>query len=52
MIIGAAVGAAATSAVVARARDKDAEIPAGEIITLRLEEVVTVEIRYGAVAER
>jgi Skp family chaperone for outer membrane proteins len=51
VIIGAAAGAAAGGAIVARAKDKDAEIPAGQIIPLRLEEVVTVEIDYGAVAD-
>ncbi len=48
VLIGAAVGAAAGTAVVAGAKDKDAEIPAGEMVALQLEEVVTVEIRYGA----
>ena len=52
VIIGAAAGAAAGGAVVASARDRDAEIPAGQIIALQLEEVVTVEIEYGAVAGR
>ena len=49
VIIGAAAGAAAGGAVVASAKDRDAEIPAGQIIALQLEEVVTVEIEYGAV---
>jgi hypothetical protein len=52
VIIGAAAGAAAGGAIVARARDRDAEIPAGQIIALQLEEVVTVEVEYGAVAGR
>ncbi len=50
VIIGAAAGAAAGGAVVASARDRDAEIPAGQIIALQLEEVVTVEIEYGTVS--
>ena len=52
VIIGAAAGAAAGGAVVANAKDRDAEIPAGQIIALELEEVVTVEIEYGAIAPR
>ncbi len=52
VVIGAAAGAAAGGAVVASAKDRDAEIPAGQIITLQLEEVVTVEIAYGALAGR
>lgn len=52
VIVGAAAGAAAGGAVVASAKDRDAEIPAGQIIPLRLEEVVTVEVEYGAVAPR
>ncbi len=50
VIIGAAAGAAAGGAVVASAKDRDAEIPGGQIIALQLEEVVTVEIQYGAIA--
>ena len=52
VIIGAAAGAAAGGAVVASAKDRDAEIPGGQIFALELEEVVTVEIEYGAVAPR
>ena len=52
VIIGAAAGAAAGGAVVASAKDRDAEIPGGQIFSLELEEVVTVEIEYGAVAGR
>jgi hypothetical protein len=43
-VAGAAVGAAAGTAVAASAKGKDAEIPAGEMIALQLEEVVTVSI--------
>jgi hypothetical protein len=44
-VAGAAVGAAATTAAVAAtAKGKDAEIPAGEMVALQLEEVVTVSI--------
>lgn len=50
VIIGAAAGAAAGGAAVASARDRDAEIPAGQILTLQLDEVVTVEVRYGQLA--
>ena len=52
VVVGAAAGAAAGGAMVASARDRDAEIPAGQIIALELEEVVTVQIQYGAVAPR
>ncbi len=38
------MGAAAGTAAVARTRGKDAVIPAGEMVALQLEEVVTVEI--------
>ncbi len=48
VIVGAAAGAAAGGAMVASAKDRDAEIPAGQVIALQLEEVVTVEVRYGA----
>ena len=48
VIVGAAAGAAAGGAVVASAKGRDAEIPGGQIISLQLEEVVTVEIEYGA----
>ncbi len=44
VIGGAAAGAAAGTAAVARAKGKDAEIPAGEIVALQLEEVVTVTV--------
>ena len=48
--IGAAVGAAAGTAVVASAKGQNVEIPAGEIIALRLEEVVTVTTRMVGLA--
>ncbi len=47
VLIGAAVGAAAGGAAVASARDRDAEIPAGQVLSLELREVVTVEVAYG-----
>ena len=50
VIVGAAAGAAAGGAIVASAKGGNAEIPAGQIIALQLDEVVTVEIAYGPVA--
>ncbi|MFQ5525342.1 MAG: hypothetical protein ACE5GX_03700 [Thermoanaerobaculia bacterium] len=50
-VAGAAAGAAIRTAVVARAKGKDAEIPAGEIVALQLEEVVTVEIEMTGPAD-
>lgn len=50
VIVGAAAGAAAGGAMVASSNRGNAEIPAGQIIALQLEEVVTVEIAYGTVA--
>jgi hypothetical protein len=53
VLAGAAVGAAAGTAVVAsRADGKDAEIPAGEVVGLVLEEVVTVTTEMIGVVER
>jgi Skp family chaperone for outer membrane proteins len=52
VIVGAAAGAAAGGAAVASAKDRDAEIPAGQVLALQLEEVVTVEIEYGAATGR
>ncbi len=49
-IFGAAVGAATGTAVVARAKDRDAEIPAGQVLALELEEVVTVTTRVTGLA--
>jgi hypothetical protein len=51
-VLGAVVGAAAGGAAVARARDKDAVIPAGEIVALQLEEVVTVEVEMTGPVDR
>jgi hypothetical protein len=52
-VVGAVVGAAAGGAVAARARDKDAVIPAGEIVAMQLEEVVTVDVEMtGPVDDR
>ena len=48
--IGAAVGAAAGTAIVASAKGQNVEIPAGEIIALRLDEVVTVTTRMVGLA--
>ena len=50
--VGAVLGAAAGTAVVARSEGKDVEIPAGQIIALRLEEVVTVTTEMTGLAER
>jgi type IV secretory pathway VirB10-like protein len=49
-ILGAAVGAATGTAVVAKAKDRDAEIPAGQVLALELEEVVTVTTRVTGLA--
>ena len=50
-VLGAAVGAAAGTAAVARTKGKDAVIPAGEMVALQLEEVVTVEINMTGTVE-
>jgi hypothetical protein len=53
VLAGAAVGAAAGTAVVASKADgKDAEIPAGEVVGLVLEEVVTVTTEMTGVVDR
>lgn len=44
VLAGAAAGAAVGTAAVARAEGKDAELAAGQIVALQLEEVVTVEV--------
>ena len=49
-ILGAAVGAATGTAIVAKAKDRDAEIPAGQVLALELEEVVTVTTRVTGLA--
>ena len=48
--IGAALGAAAGTAVVASRRGQDVELMAGDIIAVRLDEVVTVETELVGVA--
>jgi murein DD-endopeptidase MepM/ murein hydrolase activator NlpD len=50
--VGAVVGAAAGTAAVARSEGKDAEIPAGEMVALQLEEVVTVEVDMTGTVDR
>jgi hypothetical protein len=50
-VLGAAVGAAAGTAATARTNGKDAVIPAGEMVALQLEEVVTVEIGMTGTVE-
>ena len=50
-VLGAAVGAAAGTAATARTSGKDAVIPAGEMVALQLEEVVTVEIGMTGTVE-
>ena len=47
---GAAVGAAAGTAVVATRKNAEVEIPPGEILAMRLEEVVTTETEMVGVA--
>ena len=51
VLAGAAVGAAAGAAVVANADGKEAEIPAGEVVGLVLEEVVTVTTEMTGIVE-
>ena len=48
--IGAALGAAAGTAVVASRRGQDVELMAGDIIAVRLDEVVTVETEMVGLA--
>ncbi|MCP4201539.1 MAG: hypothetical protein GY769_06340 [bacterium] len=52
VLAGAAAGAAAGTVAVARAQGKDAELPAGQIVALQLEEVVTVEVQMTGPVER
>ncbi len=47
--VGAAVGAAAGTAAVMRAEGHDVEVPAGTVVKLELEEVVTVTTKYGEI---
>ena len=49
-VAGAAVGAAAGTAAVARAKGANVELPAGEIVAFRLEEVVTVTTEMTGLA--
>jgi hypothetical protein len=51
VLAGAAAGAAAGTAAVARAQGKDAELPAGQIVALQLEEVITVEVEMTGPVE-
>ena len=50
-LVGAAVGAAAGTAAVLRTKGREVEVPEGSIVTLELEEVVTVSTRYGRVVD-
>jgi hypothetical protein len=47
---GAAVGAAAGTAVVMTAKDQDVELAAGDLVAVRLEEVVTVKTGMAGLA--
>ncbi|MDH3522743.1 MAG: hypothetical protein OES32_04080 [Acidobacteriota bacterium] len=51
VLAGAAVGAAAGAAVAARGEGREAEIPAGEVVGLVLEEVVTVTTEMTGIAQ-
>ena len=50
--MGAAVGAAAGTAAVMKAEGREVEIPAGTLVELELDEVVTVSTEYRGVVER
>ena len=50
--VGAAAGAAAGTAVVATSKSEDVEITQGQILAIRLEEVVTVTTQTGGLAPR
>jgi hypothetical protein len=45
-LVGAAAGAAASTAYVVKAEGREVEIPAGTVVTLEVEEVVTVRTQY------
>ncbi len=50
--VGAAVGAAAGTVAAMRAEGHEVEVPAGTVVRLELEEVVTVTTQYGGVVPR
>lgn len=45
-LVGAAAGAAASTAYVVKSEGREVEIPAGTVVTLEIEEVVTVRTEY------
>ncbi|HUP23289.1 MAG TPA: hypothetical protein VNB06_10165, partial [Thermoanaerobaculia bacterium] len=45
-LVGAAAGAAASTAYVVKSEGREVEIPAGTVVTLEVEEVVTVRTEY------
>ena len=45
-LVGAAAGAAASTAYVVKAEGREVEIPAGTVVTLEVDEVVTVRTEY------
>ena len=49
-IVGGIIGGAAGTAAVMKAKGRDVEIPAGTVVTVELQEVVTSTARYGPVA--